>query len=293
MPFTLHVEFVGLCLHVRNADDPTRMAVLMPDARSTRNPHGKHVDGSPAVPHVGYVRLDAANLPERLPHAPTPGDDPRYELIHRLDCEELVFDETLAPGPVDTRELTVPEFDQFAPNLELLPGLFGPTPPGELLMRTIISGGLLSSDLTPESWEIPSNLNPGQAFKIGQFASSVTWKREVEGTSTTLTIRRFDGNEPPRQFVLTPVEGERELRIKVGNLCAHNPLEWDDMPLRVVEGDDKDFKWMYHLHRPKNGQSYQNLLQQAGRLPIPTWLEAHNGDSGSNDCLAAGTTGWF
>ncbi|HEX6912361.1 MAG TPA: hypothetical protein VF142_18295 [Longimicrobium sp.] len=292
MSFTLHVDFVGLCLHVRHEDDPNRVAVLMPDARSSRNPQGVHVDRSPAVPHVGYVRLDAANLPERLPHAATPGDDPRYELIHRLEGEELVFDESLAPQPVDTRELTVPEFNQFAPGLELLPGLFGAAPPSELLMRTIVMGGVMSSDLTAERWEIPSNLNPAQPLTIGKFASAVAWKREVEGSSITLTIRRFDGTEP-RQFVLAPVAGETELRVKVANLCAHNPLEWDDMPLRTVRGDDKDFKWLYHLHRPRNGESYDQLLQRVGRLPIPTWLEAHNGDTASNDCIAGGTTSRF
>src|SRR5687767_8321450 len=105
MSFTLHVEFSGLCLYVRHATDPGRIAVLMPDARSSSNLSGMHVDGTRAVPHVGYVRVDAANLPERLPHATMPSKDPRYELIHRLEGEVLKFDAGFQPTPIGTAAL--------------------------------------------------------------------------------------------------------------------------------------------------------------------------------------------
>lgn len=294
MSFTLHVEFAGLCMYVRH-EDGTRVAVLMPDARSGSNPKRKHLDellNEKAEPHVGYVRLNAANLPERLPHPSKPADDPLYELIHRLDGEVLVFDDAFEPGPMIT-SLVVPEFDQFAPDLELLPDLFDNQPPPALLMRAILNGGTLRSALTPERWEIPPHLNPDQPPMMGQFASSVTWTREVKGGSTTLRITDFAGNTQ-RQFFLAPVEGESELHLKVANLCAHNPLEWDEMPLREVMGDDVDFKWLYRLYRPRDGKTYKEVLGGQA-LPIPKRIPmaALPFDTGSNDCIPAGTTGKF
>jgi hypothetical protein len=288
MSFELHVEFAGLCLYVVHEDE-NRVAVLMPDARPSGNPDRKHVDGSPAEPHVGYIRLDAANLPERMPAPSRPDKDPRYELIHRLDRQVVLFDDAFEPEPMEAG-LVVPKFDEFAPELELLPDLFGPTPEPALLMRSILNGGTLNSELTDETWKLPGHLNPGAPEMEGKFASSVTWIRTVQGSSTAIRIADFAGNVE-QEFFLAPVEGESEVHVKVANLCAHNPLEWDDMPLRKVMGDDKDFKWLYELHRPRDGKSYAELLAGApvNALPIPIRLHIPPNDSGSNDCIPAST----
>jgi hypothetical protein len=293
MAFDLKIQFAGLFLYVRHDTDPTRIAVLSPDARGRTNPKRMHLDNKDrAEPHVGYIRLDGANLAQRLPADRNPDEDPRYELIHRLDRQVLVFDDGLDPAPIQA-DLKVPEFDQFAPDVELLPGLFDPKPPRELLARTILTGGTLVSDVTEEEWRLPSHLNSNPTAKMleGNFASTVTWTRRVPGNSTTLRITDFAGNTE-QEFFLGPVPGRDFVFIKVANLCAHNPLEWDDLPLREVEGEDKDFKWLYRLHQPTNGRTWKELLG-TDPLPVPQRNEMPPVDTASNDCIPGGNRASF
>src|SRR6187549_3897635 len=75
--FHLQIEFSGLCLFVRRRDalgvvNPTRVTVLMPDARRQPNVDVmRHHDGTEAVPHSGYLRFDLGDLmPRDFPVAP-------------------------------------------------------------------------------------------------------------------------------------------------------------------------------------------------------------------------------
>ena len=300
MPFDLQVEFAGLCLYVVNPDN-RRVAVLMPDARR-RPGHdpAHHFDDKPAVPHVGYIRFNLANLAIYAPPVPAGVDrmhreGPEYELLHRFDRQILDFDGAFQPEGVEG-ELEVPSFDAFAPDLELVPGLFTARPPDVLLMRTVLEGGRLSGSLMPrEQWIFPTHLHPEGKGHGGTFASSATWTRRVEAESVTLRITDFAG-VVQASFPLRPATPGGTVSVKVANLCADNPLEWEELNIRKVIGPDLDFKWLYRLFEPA-GTTFDALLKVEGveefkkELPVPIPISLLS--SGSDDCMPGQKTGTF
>ena len=101
MPFRLIVEFSGPCLYV--IDGPStkdgqkfadRLGVVIPDCTlpsDSKKPN--HKDEEPAEPHVGYLRIDMADVDARFPRAEEDGN-PLYELVHRFTGQVLNFIET-------------------------------------------------------------------------------------------------------------------------------------------------------------------------------------------------------
>lgn len=296
MPFKLEVDFSGLCLHVVDPDTG-HVAVLMPDCRRrTHGPAPFHADETEAAFHVGYVRINLADLGVPLtPPAATndKAEEPRYELVHRFDRQLLQFVGEAGAGAVTRTGLEIPDFARFAPEVELIDGLFTEVPPAELLMRCILEGGTLEAktlSINPPTWTFSTQLNPNAEPYKGQFASFATWTREFYGNTLTLRITDFAGS-PEAEFTLGPVPDGGTLRLDVANLCAENPLEWSDMETRTILGDDKDFKWLYRLLKPHAG-SFQELVNKNEPFPIPG-RPGVAGETRDDDCISGTVTARF
>lgn len=287
MPFNLEVDFSGLCLFVEEDPGRERVAILMPDGRRRESddpPH--HLDGREADPHVGFVRFNLANLVEfaqAVPPIPEGVDTdayrgrPEYELLHRFDRQVLEFDGDFETEPMSLG-LDVPRFEDFAPHLELLPGLFTGSP-DVLLMRTILAGGSLAVSRERERFVVPTPFDEDEDH-TGLFASAVRWTRRVRGDQVTVRITGLDG-AGQAAFTLRPAAGGGTVTLKVANLCAHNPLDWRELTSREANGPDLDFKWLYRLFRPREG-TWDELLQGT-ELPVPVLVKPLV--SGSNDCM--------
>lgn len=296
MSFTLEVDFSGLCLYVVDPDTG-QVAVLMPDCR--KRTHGAspfHADEDRAKLHVGYVRINLADLGVPLtPPASTsdPAEEPRYELVHRFDRQRLQFVGEAAPEAVTRTGMDIPDFGRFAPGVELIDGLFSDSPPDILLMRSVLNGGTLEARTladTPPAWTFSRLLNPDGEPYGGTFASFATWKREFQGNTLKLRITDFAGN-PEAEFTLGPVPEGGTLHLDVANLCEENPLEWSDLKTRKVLGDDKDFKWLYRLLKPRTG-TFKDIVSPADPFPIPA-RPAVAGETGDDDCMGGTMTARF
>jgi len=292
MSFELRVEFSGLCLYLPTPRGD-QAAILMPDGRR-RSADLMHADDEPAEPHVGYLRFNLANLnsaAEGIDPRLTPNEPP-YEVIHRFGRHVLDFglDD---PQPMDIR-LPLPDFREFAPSLVLKPGLFGEAPDPTLLLRTIIAGGSLGAQEGNRNWRIPNTLNPGGQEVSGQFAGSIMWTRTVDQDSLNLRIHSFDGfKEVVIPLHPTPdADGQAVILLKVANLCAYNPLEWEDMNPQDASGPDKDFRWLYRLVEPREGGELGDVLKGAP-LPVPHPAEDEPSPAGREHCIGGRITGAF
>lgn len=287
MAFDLYVHFTGLCLYVLHPTDDTRAAVLMPEARKGKADE-YHLDDDPAEPHVGFLRVNLADVRGgglQLP-AGCGENGPAYELVHRFDGEVLEFEDL--PSAQITGTPHVPDFAEFAPGLDLLPDLFGSTPPPQLLMRCVLTGGELLSEPGLREWRF-SRLLAGNLPEYKRcFAPYVTWKRRIDSDCITLRISNFAGSCVTR-LRLGPSCKDEEVAIEVANLCAFNPFEWKDLPERMVHGTDEDFKWLYRLLTPAESD-YPAVLKGAS-LPAPRLRRGSpRSVTGDEDCMGATLT---
>lgn len=278
MSFELRVEFSGLCLFVLSKDR-MRVGVVMPDAREKPNiTTMRHVDGTTAVPHAGYLRFDLGDLNPSIPTGTTASDGPRYEVVHRFNREALDLGLGHDQSKVGIDELVFPDFKAIDTQLTILPGLFGDAPPAELLMRTVLTGGTFTSHSGGSNWTFPTiGTEAGSPYQ-GQFANYAVWTRTIHHDSLTLTITPFkSGKATPLQ--LRPKDGV--LQLKIANLCAENPLEWRELKIRAVGGDeDLDFKWLYRLM--KNPEMVPPGLN--AELPVPVLDRTSGVASEERDC---------
>jgi len=306
MAFTLSVQFTGLCLHVINPDRPNEAAVLLPDARF-RNKVQSHVDGTPAVPHVGYLRVDLANVAlsnaaARFPRGELPAEDPDdddgpfLEIIYRFRRQTMDFGLPPNDDPIDAAP-GVPDLTHIAPPLQLLPDLFKGSVASPLLLRTLVQGGTLKPTADTsffETWSVDGRLNTASPTAIiKKFSGDVTWIRPVDGDDLTITLTNFDGSNPlilPLKPVDTPVG--KVIMLKVANLCADNPLEWNDFQLRMPDSEDSDFKWCYKLTQPPG--KWEELLGDFV-LPAPRVMSRPGSlrGGGIRDCFGAQMTSAF
>lgn len=298
MPFTLRVDFSGLCMYVRHSDGQ-HVAVLLPDCRKSTNPVPKHFDTTDAEPHVGYVRLDFERLGLGLV-APAPaGLEPRYELVHRFTGQMLKFEGTpTQPDTIDTSVLDFPSFDHLGFPVDLVSNLFSagtptdPPVPPQLLARMVLRGGRLSGrKITGTFWEFPQVGDPASRTYAREYASFATWTRGFDGNALTVRITNWAGT-PEASFPINNIPDGAEVVIKVANLCCSNPLEWNDLPLRTVKGPDEDFKWLYRLVIPHDTppttspeDAWKDLLNGT-RLPHPRLVPGPGSETGSDDCIA-------
>lgn len=282
MAFDLRVEFSGPTLFILDTDaggDTREATVLMPDARRSRHPDPKHLDGKDATNHVGYIRLNLGDLNASYPRGKE-RDQPRYELVHRFDGQMLEFVDIPA-GPMDAKHLHFPRFGKFTRDLEIKPRLLGANPSDELLMRTTLRGGTFTS--TPKRfWAFSTVLNPGERPYVDEFAASVAWTRRIEATHFTIRVTDFRGNVEA-SFPFEAVPEGATVKIEIGNMCAVNPLDWGDLPTHIVDDMDGDFKWLYGLLRSKGMSGVK--LPTGGELPAPRLLRQGGPETGEEACM--------
>jgi hypothetical protein len=308
MPFTLEVEFTGLCMFVINTRvragvDVDDVVVLLPECRR-KEKDPIHLDNTPARAHTGYLRFDLGNLDiEKNPFATgSPTYGPFYEGVHRFSRQLLDFG--LSDMEWEAVEPMLPEVHRFAPTLRLRREVIAANPSGtRAVMRTQLRGGTLRGKVDKgekDEWQFPKTFNPAEAYR-GEFVDHVVWRRRVEREDEdvlNLTIKPMSGggSEPETLVRLRPRD-DGIIRLKIANLCCANPLEWDSLenecpeplrrrPAKEVENEKKpratvdvDFKWFYQLLLPAGKPNYDELLKR-GNLPIPKLLTEDRGGQG-------------
>ena len=284
MSFDLRIEFSGLCLFVVRKDDRTKhrvVHVLMPDARKPLSIDAlTHDDGTPAVPHAGYLRFDLADLHHDLPAAEEEGVSPPYEGVHRFSGESADLGLHDASSDTDVDELMFPNFKSIDRRLELLPRLLNGKPPNRLLMRMRLTGGRFMSHSGGSNWTFPGITTEAGHVYQGQFANFAVWRREkIDQAGLDLTFTSFaDGKA--YKIPLRSRSG-RPIRLKVANLCAENPLEWPELKIRVIETEeDLDFKWLYSLY-----DNHKTVIPNPGdALPVPVLDRTSGAATRDQDC---------
>jgi hypothetical protein len=276
MAFMLEVEFTGLCQYLVQRDG-TQIGVVMPDARQNGRPvESFDFESSKKylVPHVGYLRYNLADTGVAISSAGRQGT-PSYEVIHRFDYDDLDFGFGF-DQPMEQHELHLPNVREFASTVSTKPGLFSEAPPKDLLMRTIVRGGSLTTRPNGGLWRIDQTLSSnGNPPYLGQFAGFATWRRLVFDDEIVLRLRDWNGADKD-VIRLRPHGRDRVVRLKIANLCAENPLEWPELYLRMFSGDaDDDFRWFYRLWQDRRGD-FKTLLGSSGRLPVPEPIQAHS-----------------
>ena len=285
--FDLTIEFTGLCLYVtRSPDRP--VTVVLPDATATDLESNTHLDGLPAVPHVGYLRFDLGSLAAAGTTA-EPGNGtgaPPNEVVHRLSRETIDLSLPAAGGPAfDT--LSIPSFGDISGALEPDPAIFADSPPATVLARVDLRGGSVTTAKGNPTWTFKPEVGTPPA--AAQYGSYVWWSRTLEGDGLTITLTPFGSAEPTSVYRLTPVtersagEVRRVVRLKIANLCADNPLEWSELGQPAVVNEDLDFKWLYQLLRIRPGTTAPDYSMTA--LPHPYTSEAKQGEV--QDCFGA------
>lgn len=298
MSVTLRIEFAGLCLYVLDKDKDgvtQRVGVVMPNCRNNdNNVDSRHADGTIGEPHVAYMRLDAGSLGIG-PVSGESGDGPRVELIHRLLGELLLPIEDATPRKVIGEPL-VPILNSQHGDIALKPDLFTTAHP-DIVFRTVLVGGHFVAKRGGKTWRFPSSLRGTFAAQTAPFEGTVVWEREFKSLEAIkLTMTSLDGTAPMTFPDLKPLaqhgdhEGRSLVMIKLANLCAHNPIEWDELDLRVVQ-EDKDFKWLFRLL-----DDTSRIGDWATRLddrPLPFPVLDDNSMEGDEDCTGGKFYGSF
>jgi len=282
MGFRLEGEVSGLCQYVIQ-EDHRAVGIVMPDGRQNGRPippYDYKKFNKYLVHHVGYLRYDLGDLaPTGVVTSPLGrAGTPSSEVIYRFNFDHLKFGFEPADDDMVPRGLDMPDLARFAPMVSTRPSLFSDNPPNELLMRTILRGGSLTTRPFGGWSEFDTSLQPnGGAPYRGQFAGFATWSRTVPDDRLLLRIRDWKGNVK-NVIQLNPREPNGTIRLKIANLCAENPLEWPELFLRAVtDAPDNDFKWFYFLWEDRRG-SFEKLLNQNGQnklLPVPVPIPAH------------------
>jgi len=267
--FELRVDFSGVSLYVLHPD-LRRVGFVMPEARYQGN-KARHLDDTPAEAHAGYVRFDLANLVAVEGAVPTrdPAETPSYEVVHQVERETVEFQLPPAAERI-TVDLALPRFDEFAPVLTTRPALFEAAPPPEVLMRTVMDGGTLTSVAeSAVEWELAGDLHPEGRTFVYRLGGAVRWRRTVNAPGMTLRFVRF-GRDRITEFALRPTTapGDRPaISLKIGNLCTNNPLEWRTLPPVDTVIADTDFKWLYRLLQLRDEHS--DVRYPPRELPHP------------------------
>jgi hypothetical protein len=289
----LSVEFAGLCLYVIDRQQATQVGVLMPTCLPT--PDGRvsttHEDGDIGARHVPYLLMDLANLDPTV----TPGlvaDGPRFQVVRRLNREEILFEPAEAPGSIvklTPDPLPLPDLSHYKSGIRLK-GLASRIPPNEipeLSVRTTLRGGTLEATTVdgPSKVTGSPSQKPDWDKDTEAWAGSVTWTRTIPGDSLALRIRGWDTDQETK-LTLRPVTrgGSKVINLKIANLCETNPLEWKEFE-HTLEKDDIDFKWLYRLFEPTGRGTLLDAFGGRGRkFPYPKLAPRGARTTGNTGC---------
>jgi len=267
--FSVDIELSGIGLYLWDAER-TKVTLVLPDGRDNGK-ESKHLDGTRAVPHAGYLRFDLRNLNPELKglNVARRVGSPAWEVVYRFHHEEIRLGLPEADGSI-RGDLVVPDFSDFAPLLEPIPNLLAPVPPNMVLMRTELIGGEFTTILDTGSWEIPRHLADGARPKAQRFGSEVHWTRTLKGDCLDLRVVPFADQDEAVDIRLYPILEENasipSIQLKIANLCE-NPLEWTELGESDVTTPDDDFRWLYRLlrPRPRTDPRFRNLCP----VPVP------------------------
>jgi hypothetical protein len=284
--FDLIIEIAGLCLYADPKSAPgSKLGLIMPDGRvrpSTTPPTVPYPDGRPSVPHTAYLRFDVANLVSGLAVPAARPDHPSYEVVHLFTGEELSFD-IVTPGGTMAGTPLVPDFKRFAPDLVARGDLFSADPtkkPAGVAMRSVLHGGEIHSKSDNVQWILAGTYNSGVNI-ISSYSGTMTWMRTFKGArGLDVILTDFTSGAVTTIPLAATARGAGQndaVKLKIANLCATNPLEWEELNLHAINAADRDFKWMYTLieNLPANPQ-----------LPFPVPLMS-NDEGELQDCFGA------
>jgi hypothetical protein len=293
--FDLSLTFSGIVLAVNNPDNDNTL-MIMPDYRNravTGNPP-QLPDGTEGVEHVGYIRYNLAN-DARVKDTGVPTGNaatgPSYEVVHRLDREELSFDfssddfdKTQAKRKVAAAPAA--SFDDIANALQPRGDLFEACPADVVLFRVLLTGGTFTGQNRGKAWVFPPTLQVPSAGKKpkdvhGSFACKVTWTRQVNRDDLPLQLTNLDTGAVTA-FTLVP-DANKRIELKFGNLCSRNVLEWPDFPVQS-EDVDLDFKGYYQLFNLDPASLF------GAELPYPRIDRRIPVAAGDDTCSAASVT---
>ncbi len=282
MSFNLKVTFVGLCHFIENSrtKKKVKLCVVLPDARRVRD----GVDGSAMEIHRGIIRI----RPQQI----TGDDSLEDERIWLLRRERITLDVTPS-GLVENSysfyadaKRKLAKMEEFAPkfvdtdasivaNKDVSPAV---------VAQILIREGKLVADGAEATWVIPSTLRNGDEAISGDLVSRLSLKI-ANLTSASLLLRPFEAGTPRRIPIMAKDGSEAE--VIIGNLCPHDPLEWDE-PLDD-QRDDRDFLWHYELLSQKMRDKISVHLGDlnTGPAPVPTVPRNGDTDGRGNNCYGA------
>ena len=292
--FTLSVEFAGLCLYVVDRRREPTVSVLLPTCVAT--PDGRvntrHEDGDVGARHVPYLLMDLANLGQTVEPG-LAGDGPRFQVVRRLNREELVFGPEESTGSaiqLEPEVLPLPDLSVYKDRISLNDVLseIAPNERPELTARTRLNAGTLTATTVDGSGK--GGVRPGQNQDWDRdpadWAGSIKWTRKIRGNSLTIGIRSWDTGQTT-SLTLTPIKrnGGSVIELKVANLCETNPLEWKEFESSFHK-DDVDFKWLYRLFGARDPRHSGSVLKAIGRdkLPYPKLTPRGARSTGSTGC---------
>lgn len=287
--FKLEIRFAGLCFFLFDKGNQ-KTAVILPDARA-KLPKKKggtlcHRDGTPARPHIGYLRFDLRNVEPGLAGSlgNQGNENPAYHVIHPLDRQHVtlsILNGNTDPGfPADDPypridDKVIPHVHAFAPCLQPNPEILFDKKENPALARIDLSGGNFSAPEGSTTWAIEKTLAPinfpGQALDDpfeGNFTKETTWTLHCKGDGITITLKQF--GEPFEQKVtLKPRPGSNKITVHIGNLCCENPFDLEELKPKVPvqPEEDEDFKWFYTLLQLDPTREHR--LDFRARLPRP------------------------
>jgi hypothetical protein len=248
--FLLRVRFTGPCLLLKNEDNAADFRVLLPDA-TWQSGGLKHLDGTDAVAHAGFLRFNRAFAAESA-------GDVRGEIVRRLNHEEVHFD-ALQSREAITDTTTVADFATFAPTFKVKPGAFGSAPPSEVLARMRVTGGGLTAATGFDTWRVSQAFGGGTNADL-KLDRNVTWTREMPGNSITLLLSNFRGdlNERISLRALRQSDDRMAIDITLANICATNPFGWHQYAPEQPTKADVDFKWLTKLYEIPAGVTFDS-----------------------------------
>ncbi len=298
----LKVKMTGLFMVVREEGNKKFVTVLAPDGRNpqrferTTMEHYEHtyLDGKEVVPHVGVLRVPARHLREAPPGARLSDG----ELVIRLDRHEVVWPGGASKAPeFSDLKAGAPKFlanfNEFA-SVKLDPKCLGPAEdvPDTVLARMRLTGGTISprsesgtggswEDGTGGSWKIPGTLDPAGVGMSDEraLAGSVEWAVALPDEECAILLKPFDGGE----VIVIPLEArDGKIEVSLVNLCANNPLGWDEIAPLHDRGDqrDLDFKWFYFLM-----QDLADIKKRLGSDELPVPIHQGGGAGGWPFCM--------
>lgn len=285
MAFELRVHFAGLCAYVTDPTDG-KLGVLMPDCRNgIASKH--HDDNTDGVHHAAYMRVDLGSLSTGYPGGEA-ADGPTYEVVHRLDGEQVEISPLPLGAVVGTPN--VPKVTGWFDDTQLKPGLFAAVRK-EVVMRTVLTGGEIRADYGNRDWEVAGTLAHDGRAQTGFFAGEIRWRTTINDDSVTVTLRKLSDNSTV-DLVLRPVRTPSgdAVTVKLANLCALNPLEWDQLETSLTTRD-VDFKWLYRLFDDTSRTASWAKRLAGKEFPYP--LQRGTNTRGDEDCTGIAVVAHF